>query len=1692
MKNNKPRHLKKQPMLTKKIVSITVAVSLLFLMVPVSFAEIQAIPERQANVCHEAHGSCSHHSCCDDHACSHTHAGIATAEANEAIKDHCYNEVKDDCNEVKDDCNKEEEIIRDSATDEEVVNKDSSCSENDEEQVDKSDKTEAKKVVAYNLSEIYEEECYWTGEGKFEDGKYYPANWFDSANWTTSGDERVPGPLDLVRFGYDDDYEEFFQGDSTIRISKDKGRILTIMLDVMCLYGNVNVILYARSSQPVTIVLDDIDIDDEEGSPSLYLGNNVTIKSTKSYFKEYFKNEVKSEKQTDNYYYYTAEQTQKEYNCSNSEIDWHNPDDWDEATGYIPWFSDTAFINDNTRIHFNTDAYINQLATESYITFTSNSNRPCFFVLESEEPFVCPENSINIESDNIYFKVKCEDVDDVIKYFVQSSKKIDYLYDDPDGYKIIGVGTPGPGPEPTHKHDYRYQYTVDPTCSTGGYDVLKCTNEDGRCLAQEIKANYTDPTGVHTFINYRVTTEPSCMSEGIERGECKDCGAIDERTIEKTDHIYGQTEIENYEDATCLAEGSYDEVVYCLECNTELYRNTFIIEKKDHTPGPIEKEAEIEPTCYSEGSYEEIVLCAVCDNVISIDKKTIPKLDHKSGEPVREYEVPASCAEPGSYEEVVYCSACGEELRRETIEIEKVPHVSGASIRENEIPATCSAPGSYDEVVYCSECGEALSRNPREIPTLPHNPGESVWENIIEATCTATGSYDLVIRCTECDEILESDSHILDRVPHKEGDSQIENYIDATCTTDGSYDEVRYCTVCNEMLSSTTFSIPATGHTAGEASMEDMEEATCSHEGHYSMVTRCTVCNTELYRETVTTEKLQHSPGTPVKENEIEPTPTEDGSYDEVVYCSACNAELSRKTIIVPHPVQHNPGTAVKENVVESSCTQAGHYDLVTYCVDCGIELNREFIETDILPHNPGKVVQENYVEATCVDEGGYDEVTYCSECNEKIKSEHKTIAAKGHIAKAPERENEVDSSCTIAGHYDLVTRCSVCDEILESEYHTKELAEHVLGDEHRQNVINATCTEDGSYDEVFYCVNCNEEIQRTPKTIEAYGHTPGEPVKTNEVDSTCSEAGHYDMITRCSVCNAELEKETITKALLPHTPGAIQKENIVNPTCTEDGSYEAVKYCTKCDTEISRETKPIKALGHTSGEPVKENETDSTCTTRGKYDLVKYCQECQAELSRETFSKELLPHTPGEVVVENYVNPTCEEQGSYDEVTYCTVCNVETSRNGQTIAATGHNWKETFDTDENGHWHSCTKCDAIKDKGDHVYPDASVDHYICTECIYNNIPGAKKDTCDAFDAAAGENPSPVVAQYVQSLKDQVNSLNLLQSILNLQKSGVQDIENLKTDEEVAKTFDTLAKALPDVTDDTNIGNVENAFNYVKDAYDLLTSSQKEKITTDSIFKSKYLAFQDMQAKIAYKIIEVEEELDSLAGVNPSDEMKEILANYKEQLESVMTYNDIAPIAEESKAAIITQKTDEEGAAKADQLIEEIGNIDKTSDTAVVSPKVQAARAAFNALSDHAKYLVTKSDVLKQQESNLQELEAEIEKAKEEARAEIEKQAGPEDQRTPEMKALVAKKLAELDEQTSLAKVEKVKEEVIKEIKEQAEKDKQTPAPQPDEGQSSSSDSAKTSDSLAYALMVLSMLALAGGVVATRRAKYNN
>ena len=125
----------------------------------------------------------------------------------------------------------------------------------------------------------------------------------------------------------------------------------------------------------------------------------------------------------------------------------------------------------------------------------------------------------------------------------------------------------------------------------------------------------------HAYGSWIVVDEPTCTEEGVRELTCS-CGEKETEMIAALGHTAGEAVRENEVAATCLAAGSYEEVICCAVCEEEMSRKTVEVEALGHSWG--ETKPGQAPTCTATGytSYETCTRCGYSN------RETIPALQH--------------------------------------------------------------------------------------------------------------------------------------------------------------------------------------------------------------------------------------------------------------------------------------------------------------------------------------------------------------------------------------------------------------------------------------------------------------------------------------------------------------------------------------------------------------------------------------------------------------------------------------------------------------------------------------------------------------------------------------------------------------------------------------------------------------------------------------------------------------------------------------------------------------------------------------------------------------------------------------------------------------------------------------------------------------------------------------------------------
>ena len=389
-----------------------------------------------------------------------------------------------------------------------------------------------------------------------------------------------------------------------------------------------------------------------------------------------------------------------------------------------------------------------------------------------------------------------------------------------------------------------------PTCENNGFTTYIATVTADKSLdkkehTEKKKAKETQATG-HDWDAGKVTTEPTCTKKGVKTFTCKnDSSHTKTEDVPALGHKEGKAVKENVKAAGCEKEGSYDSVVYCTICNTELSRTKKTTPATGHDWD--EGEVTTKATCTKPG-----VRTFTCKNdsthtyteEIPVNKKahswnpwTVTKeaTELEEGEehrvckndpdhtqtrviPVKDHvhqltkvdEVKATCTKEGNIEYYI-CNKgenpCGRffsdaegtlEILEEDTLIPATGHIKGKAVRENVVDATCENEGSYDNVIYCTQCNIELSRTKK---TIPVDPNAHTWSRgvvIKEATCTGTGIMEYTCQNDESHKYTED----IPATGHKWGEAtytwaEDDSKVTAahTCEIDGESEEETVDTV---------------------------------------------------------------------------------------------------------------------------------------------------------------------------------------------------------------------------------------------------------------------------------------------------------------------------------------------------------------------------------------------------------------------------------------------------------------------------------------------------------------------------------------------------------------------------------------------------------------------------------------------------------------------------------------------------------------------------------------------------------------------------------------------------------------------------------------------------------------------------------------------------------------------------------
>ena len=562
---------------------------------------------------------------------------------------------------------------------------------------------------------------------------------------------------------------------------------------------------------------------------------------------------------------------------------------------------------------------------------------------------------------------------------------------------------------------------VPATCTQSGLTAGSTCSVCGETLI----AQGTIPAPGHTEITISATPA-TCTTAGKSEGKkCAVCDTVTlaQATIPATGHTDANGDLkcdscgnsvdcphsslnpavkENEVAATCTTAGSYDMVVYCSACHSEMSRDTSTVPAKGHTEVTVSGYA---ATCTAAGKTDG-KKCSVCQTV-TVAQDTIPAKGHTE---VTVSGYAATCTTAGKTDGKK-CSVC----QTVTVAQTSIPAKGHTDNNNDQVcdtcgtvlstvcqhtyvttttPATCTTAGQTVET--CSRCGD------KKITTIPAKGHTEVTVSGYAATCSTTGKTDGK-KCSVCQTVTVAQQTI----PTTAHTEVTVSGTPATCTETGLSDG-KMCSVCQTVTVAQEI-IPTTAHT--EVTVPG-KGATCTEAGLTSGK-KCSACDTVIVAQE-TIPAIGHSetvlPAT-------DATCITDGKT-EGIRCLTCGETLVAQTTI-PAPGH----IAMTVSGTSATCTTAGTTD-GSKCIICDDIL----IAQTTIPAKGHTEETVNGTEPTCT-EAGLSDGKKCAVCDE-ILAAQTTIPAVGHTETTLEA---VDPSCTMTG-LTSGKQCTVCGTVIEEQ----------------------------------------------------------------------------------------------------------------------------------------------------------------------------------------------------------------------------------------------------------------------------------------------------------------------------------------------------------------------------------------------------------------------------------------------------------------------------------------------------------------------------------------------------------------------------------------------------------------------------------------------------------------------------------
>ena len=229
-----------------------------------------------------------------------------------------------------------------------------------------------------------------------------------------------------------------------------------------------------------------------------------------------------------------------------------------------------------------------------------------------------------------------------------------------------------------------------------------------------------------------ITTEPTCIKEGIKTFTCTICGDTKTETISKAADKHLHSEIRDKKDATCKDEG-YTGDTYCTDCGKKISSGQTIAKTDNHNWNT--GEITTSPTCKDTGV--KTFTCTICGNTKTETVKKTTKHLHTEIRNKKD----ATCKDEG-YTGDTYCTDCGKKISLG----QAVAKTNNHSYDDGKITTapTCTKKGT--KTFTCTVCGNTKTET---VKATGHSYGE--YKVVKEPTATKDGLKSRT--CTVCGKV---------------------------------------------------------------------------------------------------------------------------------------------------------------------------------------------------------------------------------------------------------------------------------------------------------------------------------------------------------------------------------------------------------------------------------------------------------------------------------------------------------------------------------------------------------------------------------------------------------------------------------------------------------------------------------------------------------------------------------------------------------------------------------------------------------------------------------------------------------------------------------------------------------------------------------------------------------------------------